>query len=143
MRSTIRLTLAAGSLIIAGCMSILAQGPGSDKKVDGDVFRVLGAQPLVVAVVKGAPYTATATTETVQTLSDGNEIIQSNQSRVYRDSDGRTRLEQSLNTIGKWRAAEPGAVLITINDPVARTSYTLDPRSHTAYQTFAVQKPMT
>ncbi len=131
-----------GGLLVAGSVNALAQDPSKSPAVDGEVFRVLASQPLPVDVIKGAPYSATATTEIVQTLSDGNQIVQRNETRLYRDSAGRTRLEQSLNTIGRWRAAT-ASTLITINDPVARVAYTLDPSTLTAHQSIVVQKPLT
>jgi hypothetical protein len=96
--------------------------------------------PKIGKVVKGAPYSATTTTETIQTLSDGNQIIRKNESTIYRDSEGRTRIDQRLETIGRW-TADGGPQLIThINDPVAGVSYSLDPRTHTAYKTVYPQK---
>ncbi len=83
-------------------------------------------------IVKGAPYSATAITEFVQTLGDGNQIIRKNETKVYRDSEGRTRREQKLETIGKWTAAGDAPQMIAINDPVAGFTYSLDPRARTA-----------
>lgn len=50
--------------------------------------------------VAGAPYSADQTTTTTQTLADGNRIVQTSNSKVYRDQQGRTRLEHSLGNIG-------------------------------------------
>lgn len=83
-------------------------------------------------VVKGAPYSAEATTETIQTLSDGNRIIRKNSATIYRDSEGRTRREQTLGAIGHWTAAGDPQKTIFINDPVARVNYSLDPKTQTA-----------
>jgi hypothetical protein len=94
-------------------------------------------------VVKGAPYSATAITESVQTLSDGNQIIRKNQSKIYRDSEGRTRTEQTLETIGKWAADGEARQSIFINDPVAGESYSLDPREHIAHKDLYLQKKLT
>jgi len=84
-------------------------------------------------VVKGAPYSAEAITETTQTLADGNRIVQKNSATVYRDNQGRTRREQTLGAIGPLavQSAEPLKV-ITISDPVAGVSYTLNPQTQTA-----------
>ena len=76
---------------------------------------------------KGAPYSAEATTESTQVLADGNRIVTKSGTRVYRDSDGRTRREQ-LN------AAGTDAIAINISDPVAGNTFVLDPSSHTAYR---------
>jgi hypothetical protein len=81
--------------------------------------------------VKGAPYSAQAITETRQRLADGNEIVNKSETTVYRDTQGRTRREQNLKTIGGLAGA-PAVQLITISDPVAGASYTLDPVARTA-----------
>jgi TonB family protein len=83
-------------------------------------------------LVKGAPYSAKAVTEITQTLSDGNRIVNKATASIYRDSEGRTRREQALRTIGAFATANDSPEMIFINDPVAQMSYVLDPRSHTA-----------
>jgi hypothetical protein len=82
-------------------------------------------------VVKGKPYSARSITESTQTLADGNRITQRNEAVVYRDSDGRTRREQTLRGIGPFEAGEP-VTMINIYDPVADKSYVLDPAERTA-----------
>ena len=85
-------------------------------------------------VVKGAPYSAEAVTETIQTLSDGNRIVNRITSMLYRDSEGRTRREQSLKGLGIFGAGEEPFKTIFINDPVAGVTFSLDSRSHTAHK---------
>lgn len=85
-------------------------------------------------VVKGAPYSAQAVTETIQTLSDGNRIVNKSTTTVYRDSEGRTRREQSLRVIGPYAANVEPPQTIFINDPVSGVNYALDTRSHTAHK---------
>src|SRR5262249_50375429 len=77
-------------------------------------------------VVANAPYSAEAVTETVQTLADGNRIVQSSSAKIYRDSAGRTRHEQSLKAIGAWAVSGEAPIMISINDPVANVHYSLD-----------------
>ena len=85
------------------------------------------------AAVKGSPYSAEAVTETVQTLADGNRITRKNSVTQYRDSEGRTRREFELQSIGRLGAVEAGAQkLITIDDPVAKMHYSLDLKNKTA-----------
>lgn len=136
-------------LLVAGCLNSLAQEKASPpEKVRGEkqeseaaLFKVLAATPALGPVVKGAPYSATTTTERVQTLTDGNQIIRKNESKLYRDSAGRTRTEQTLETIGKWTAADAAQQLITINDPVAGWSVNLDPLTRTANKnSYALKK---
>jgi len=115
----------------------------AELKVPTDgTFKILGPKFALGKVVKGAPYSATATTETIQTLSDGNQIIRKNESKIYRDSEGRTRMEQTLETIGKWTADGEAQVSILINDPVAGVSYNLDPRTRTANKNVYMQKKL-
>ncbi|HSE18027.1 MAG TPA: hypothetical protein VLB46_13310 [Pyrinomonadaceae bacterium] len=85
-------------------------------------------------VVKGAPYSAEAVTETIQTLGDGNRIINRITSTLYRDSEGRTRREQSLKGLGIFGTGDEPFQTIFINDPVAGVTYSLDSRSHTAHK---------
>lgn len=68
--------------------------------------------------VKNAPYSAVEVTESTQTLADGNRIHRESQTSVYRDSEGRVRRETPDQ--------------VTIWDPVANTSYFLDPKAQTA-----------
>jgi hypothetical protein len=84
-----------------------------------------------MAPVKGAPYFATITNESVQTLADGNRIVQTNSGSVARDSQGRTRQETALPSIGNLSAAEAPR-LVFIQDPVAQVSYTLNLTEKTA-----------
>jgi len=83
-------------------------------------------------VVKGAPYTAEAVTESVQALADGNRIVHKTTAQVYRDSEGRTRRDQAIGAIGPYAAAGDPPQTFFINDPVAGVDYILDPRSKTA-----------
>ncbi len=83
-------------------------------------------------LVKGAPYSAEAVTEATQTLADGNRIVNKSTTTLYRDSEGRTRREQTLRSIGPFATAGEPPQTIFINDPVAQMSYTLDVRTHTA-----------
>jgi hypothetical protein len=76
-------------------------------------------------VVKGAPYAADVINESVQLLSDGNRIVHRSTSRVYRDSEGRTRREED-------RAS--GSPSVVISDPVAGSSWTLDVDAKSARQ---------
>ncbi|HYG08642.1 MAG TPA: energy transducer TonB [Pyrinomonadaceae bacterium] len=83
-------------------------------------------------VVKGAPYSAEAITESVQMLADGNRITRTSKASLYRDGEGRTRRDQTLNHIGPWATSDEPAQSIFINDPVAGTNYVLNPRTRTA-----------
>lgn len=83
-------------------------------------------------IVKGAPYSAEAVTEVIQTLPDGNRIVRRTSSQLYRDGEGRTRREQAVNSVGPWLTAEQATTRVYINDPVGNANYILDPKSQTA-----------
>jgi hypothetical protein len=74
-------------------------------------------------VVKGAPYSAQATTEFTQTLPDGNHISRTTTALVARDSEGRTRREQSFAAVGPWAGSGDAMKSVIIHDPVAQVSY--------------------
>jgi hypothetical protein len=83
-------------------------------------------------LVKGAPYSAQAVTESVQMLSDGNRIVRKNTAQVYRDTEGRTRRDQTLGYIGPYSTAGDVPQTVFINDPVTGVHYILDPEKKTA-----------
>jgi hypothetical protein len=86
-------------------------------------------------LIKGSPYSAEAVTETTQILSDGNRIVNRSTASLYRDSEGRTRREQTLKAIGGVSAGAPQPLhTIMISDPVAGVSYSLDPGTRTAHK---------
>jgi hypothetical protein len=81
-------------------------------------------------ITKNAPYSGEAISEFVQTLSDGNRISRKTVTRTFRDSEGRTRREQTITNFAN--GAE--MVSIMIGDPVAGVSYVLEPDTRTAYR---------
>lgn len=78
--------------------------------------------------VTGAPFSATFSTETTQVLADGNRIQHVTTENFARDSEGRTRRELTLPTMGPWASTGGKAPSgIIVNDPVAGVQYVLDP----------------
>ena len=79
--------------------------------------------------VTGSPFTAEFTSETTETLSDGNTLNRKTTGSLARDSQGRTRSEVTLPAIGQFATGNSAGAPphgIFINDPVARTSYVLE-----------------
>jgi hypothetical protein len=114
--------------------SAVAQGPGDvffQAPVQAGAISVSAAGPL--APIKGAPYSATITNESVQTLADGNRIVQSSDGSAARDSQGRTRQDTPLPMIGGLAAAD-APHLVLIQDPVGGVSYTLNLTDKTAWK---------
>lgn len=132
--------------LLALSLSAFAQGPGPDgpghgpggrRGFDaaagpgGPGARFLGAEAFMSGrVVKGAPYSADVVTESTHTLADGNHIRQSSTSKFYRDSEGRTRREQSVNLSGLAQSANMPQ-LVFIDDPVAGVNFALNAKDRT------------
>jgi hypothetical protein len=92
--------------------------------------------------VAGAPYSAEAVTERVQTLADGNRIVQTSSSTVARDGQGRIRRDESLAIAlpgGKGDAPK----LEMIDDPVTGVQWRLDPQTKTAVKMVFPKLPST
>jgi hypothetical protein len=109
--------VAAGMLAAA---SVQAQEPPMYS------FQVKSRMALEARTPKGAPYSAEVVTDHTQSLADGNRIVEHSTGRVYRDKEGRVRREED-------RAS--GSPSISIVDPVAGVSYSLDPDTHVAWKT--------
>jgi hypothetical protein len=138
--------------VVLGMASVSAQERQAVMATPGWELRNVESLENVPAIT-GAPFTADATTEFIQTLPDGNRIEQRYATSVARDGRGRTRREQQLalvgpltavlqgdgrlyasNTAGRggrgaWQTGnaqgEPPRFVI-ISDPVEGVSYTLD-----------------
>ena len=127
---TIRNIIAIAFVLVAGAtMPLHAQLRDAFSLTDQEHKR-LGldywiSTPLQGKVVKGAPYSAEVTTESIQTLSDGNRIVHRTSEKVYRDAEGRVRREVTTGS----------DVTVTITDPVAGKSFTLVPATKTVRQT--------
>ncbi len=110
-------------------IQVQVQGAGEDGE---RVFVMQGPGPMPsiermsLRPRTGAPYSAETTTETVQTLADGNRIVNKQTSRMYRDSEGRTRMENNFGPTGMWVPEGNDLSLTTIDDPVAGFHYMLN-----------------
>src|SRR2546429_797738 len=113
--------------------NVVYQAAGTAGAVFAGGFRASGP-------VLGAPYSATITNESIQTLADGNRLIQKSTGTTARDSQGRTRQDTVLPAIGNLAAAN-APHLVFIHDPVAQTSYTLNLTEKTAHKMPALAPP--
>ncbi|MBI4479473.1 MAG: hypothetical protein HY651_05580 [Acidobacteria bacterium] len=84
--------------------------------------------------VIGAPFSGESTTEIVQTLADGNRITRKMSATLTRDSQGRTRRDQTLGAMGPFVTTGTAPNLSFITDPVAKVQYVLDHNAKTARQ---------
>ena len=105
-------------------------GPGRDE------IRFLGFEAgLGDKTVTGAPFSASFTTESTETLADGNQIKHTSTGSIARDSQGRTRRDMTLPAFGATAAAGQATPHVTfVNDPVAGTRYILEADTKTARQ---------
>ena len=110
------------------------EGPGAPPPF-GEGVELLGFEGMHGGkVVKGAPFSATATSVTTQTLQDGNSINRTTKSLLYRDSEGRVRRDVTFSGFGPLQAAGKTRTMIMINDPVAGAHYMLNPDEKIAHK---------
>ncbi len=117
--------------LLALCAAGVAQGPpwarGGPPEQGGPGFNLLASELFADGkIVKGAPFSATALTESTQVLADGTRITRKMSATLARDSAGRTRRETRLESIGPLPIAGPPPHLIFINDVVAGAVYMLN-----------------
>lgn len=113
-----KLVIAFAALLFAG-LSIQAQTQASSPALRG-------AGP---PVVKDAPYFADIISTYDRTTPGGEKLHREMHSKIYRDTQGRTRreVEQVSPSTGKK------LVSVLINDPVSNTVTSLDPQTMTAH----------
>ena len=93
------------------------------------VQRELGGR---TEIVKNAPYTAEAVSESVQVLGDGNRIVRETRMSIARDSFGRTRQEKK---------SPGGKAIVYVFDPIEDTSFAMNPERRTAVRIPRVPPP--
>jgi hypothetical protein len=108
----------AGALLVFGAAAQDAERAAKLKaELEANVVQMKMVGAVKGMTVKGAPYSGEEVNETNQMLADGTRIHRENRTKVYRDSEGRTRRETPDN--------------ITITDPVANVTYMLNPKTMT------------
>jgi hypothetical protein len=83
-------------------------------------------------IVRGVPYSGDGETNLAQTLGDGTRIERTAKSKFYRDSAGRVRREQTIIGLAALNPQSESRMLVTIVDPVAGVTFTLDPATRVA-----------
>ncbi len=120
-----------------GTIQLRVMGPATQEPLliqDGPIVFRSAELGLTQEVLRNAPYTATAVTESTQTLADGNRITSTSSVFLARDGQGRTRREENLQKLGALDVQGPKIILIS--DPVTHTDYVVQP----AKQTVSVTK---
>jgi hypothetical protein len=138
MKRTLILVLAVSCCALAqdsgsGSGNVTYRAAGVAGPVGPVTAVAFGAIGGSAGVVAGAPYSATITNESVQTLADGTHITQSSSGTTARDSQGRTRQDAPFPVLGNLSAAD-APHLVFLQDPVAGASYTLNLTDKTAWK---------
>ena len=111
-----------------GVAGVWVNGGGAQQLGDG-VFQFFSeGMSFDSRLVKGAPFSAETVSEAIQTLPDGNRIVQRSEGHMYRDSLGRTRTERTFRMGGTSTERQT----ISIFDPESGTNLILDPQTRTA-----------
>ena len=138
-------------MVFLACGVALSQNDDGVRGASGTVRnRVPVSESFLVAgpglervLVTGQPYSADRVSEHIQTLTNGAHIDQKREvSRLYRDSEGRTRTERLvfLGPAGSIGAKDTVPKLVHIYDPVSGYSYSLDTQKRIAHR-FTVSAP--
>lgn len=86
------------------------------------------------SAVKNSPFSADAVSESVQVLADGNRIVRSSTSKLYRNSEGRFRREVKGGTGGALGTYFDLMPMTTITDPAGGYRFQLNTRTMTGQQ---------
>lgn len=146
MITTYRIALSATTLLLLTCPAH-AQQP-SQGSASGGVVAVSvqsGRAPghtMTIAMpapfvnnrpITGAPYSAEEAFDHTQTLADGTHITQkTRRSKLFRDSEGRTRTERPM-FLGMGSNSE-NVMIVEIADPVSGSRYIVDAYNHVAHR---------
>lgn len=124
MNCKVRIAVAGCALLVGAAGVRAQQGPPPPGPGHFEMLGLEGVHP--GQVVTGAPFSATAVTETTQTLADGTQINRKTDAQIYRDSQGRFRRDSTMPAIGPLAASGQSHQISFISDPVAGTAYVLE-----------------
>ena len=126
-------------LAALACLTGLAAGSvaAQDNTVRGLQIRTTGGSvdtfTLDDRVIANLPFAADATTTVTQTLGDGTKIEQRTTAKIYRDSTGRVRREQTVIGLDRLTPAATPQTTITFDSvPGDPQPYMLNPSTKTA-----------
>jgi hypothetical protein len=140
MKRNVLMHAVLGGALIFAAGTVRAQGPGGPgghghPPPFGEPMELMGFEGMHGGkLVKGAPFSATSSSETSQTLQDGTAIHRTSQGAIYRDSQGRSRHEMTFTGVGPLAASSGTHQMIAIADPVAGVHYMLNPDKKEAHK---------
>jgi hypothetical protein len=142
MASRYRCSNALAALALSGLAATVAQAQETGIPVC-PTTPAASSRPVSsnVRLVTGAPYSAMGMSETISTLTDGSKVVRQNVIRVWRDSDGRTRTEYALTSIGGPTPVEINTKVTVIDDPAAGERYMLQPDGRVVTLPIAACRP--
>jgi hypothetical protein len=136
MNPKIKVCLVLSGALVLSAAAVQAQRHGPDGPPPfGAPMELMGFEGMHGgAVVKGAPFSATATSETTSTLQDGSVLHRTSQVSMYRDSQGRSRREATFTGFGPLTASGAAKKMVMISDPVAGVHIMLDDQQKVAHK---------
>jgi len=136
MRPKIKMCLVLSGALVLSAAAVQAQRHGPDGPLPfGAPMELMGFEGMHSGrVVKGAPFSATATSETTSTLQDGSVLHRTSQVAMYRDSQGRSRHEATFTGFGPLTASGGAKKMVMISDPVAGVHIMLDDEQKVAHK---------
>jgi hypothetical protein len=135
MNLKMKTCLALGSVLVLSAMAVQAQHRGAGGPPFGGPMELMGFEGMHGGkTVTGAPFSATASSETTQTLQDGSVIHRTSQVTMYRDSQGRSRHEATFTGVGPLAASGTPKTMVAISDPVTGVHIMLDAQQKVAHK---------
>jgi len=145
MKRAMALLAAIPAAAFAQGMTTQVRGGGGSMSADGSRWSStarLAAAISIPAAVTGQPYSGDEVREIVRTLQDGSRTTNKTvEQRVFRDSQGRTRVERPITI---WRSPAPVTPMppiVEISDPVAGRVCDLDTQNRVAHCSETHAKP--
>jgi hypothetical protein len=118
--------------IVSGILMFVLLGVAGYAQQDAKIIAEMAASS--EQAVKNSPFSADAVSESVQTLADGNRIVRSSTSKLYRNSEGSFRREMTGGSSGVLGSLFTVGQGVTIMDRVGGYRYMIDPNLKTTRQ---------
>jgi hypothetical protein len=136
LKMKMKMWMVVGGVLVLSSAAVQAQRHGPDGPPPfGGPMELMGFEGMHGGkTVKGAPFSATATSETTETLQDGSVIHRTSQVTMYRDSQGRSRHEATFTGFGPLSASGAPKKMVMISDPVAGVHIMLDDEQKVAHK---------
>lgn len=88
----------------------------------GPGVRMLGLEGISSEVVKGKPFSGTEERHSLQVLGDGTRIENTDRDKIYRDDQGRTRIERANGSVTIHDPVQGSVLELNLNDKTVRNT---------------------